>query len=555
MSEITASKPLTLDSGPQLLIDDYLVDDIWMIRRSPELPVKSLDNPIFEISAPFEDASYGVSNVIYDKEENIFRMWYSVSTQNTSSGSQPPVSSKAYAVSEDGLHWETPSLGLIEYNGSRDNNLCVELDQGSGSVLLDPHDPDPGRRYKMLHKRPWKQGMEGRVTLSFSPDGIHWTPYFKDWRKSVRPRSNDGVNITLYDPKLGKYVLFCRPNVLAAGQDLDPREVGFPPGWVREEDFADPAAEANIEKEVGDGGRKKPQKELGFPTEDDFVLHREAEDYMHRYLKVPQYVHTQALRLYKYAGGCNRRVARAESDDFINWTIPEVVIRPDELDPPRLYNLNGVGIYNGLYIGALQLYHSWGFRGMPGCPQESETLDLQLTFSRDGKTWERLANRPTFLPRGLIGAFDGGNIFTASPVLVECGDEIRIYYTGQQHAHLVPGGKCGIGVARLPKERLVARVAGDELGVMITKPFVLEGDRLEINADARRGLMKVEVADVMGVGIPGFTVDEAGEIREDGFRLPVEWKNRGSVEELRGKTVRLRFYLLHTRLYSFCLSE
>lgn len=29
-------------AGPQLLIDDHLVDDIWMIRRSPELPVKSL---------------------------------------------------------------------------------------------------------------------------------------------------------------------------------------------------------------------------------------------------------------------------------------------------------------------------------------------------------------------------------------------------------------------------------------------------------------------------------------------------------------------------------
>ncbi len=123
-----------------------------------------------------------------------------------------------------------------------------------------------------------------------------------------------------------------------------------------------------------DGG-EKGVKGLGFPTEDDYVLYREAEDYMHRYLKVPQYVHTQALRLYKHAAGCNRRIARAESDDFIDWTIPEVVMRPDELDPPRLYNFNGVSLYKGLYIGALQLYHSWGFRNMPGCLQKSETQD------------------------------------------------------------------------------------------------------------------------------------------------------------------------------------
>jgi hypothetical protein len=27
-----------------------------------------------------------------------------------------------YAVSEDGLHWEKPNLGLVEYNGSKENN-------------------------------------------------------------------------------------------------------------------------------------------------------------------------------------------------------------------------------------------------------------------------------------------------------------------------------------------------------------------------------------------------------------------------------------------------
>ena len=64
----TAEKPLRLNSDPQLLIDDYLVDDIWMIRRSPELPVKSLDNPIFQPGAPFADASYGATTVVYDEE-------------------------------------------------------------------------------------------------------------------------------------------------------------------------------------------------------------------------------------------------------------------------------------------------------------------------------------------------------------------------------------------------------------------------------------------------------------------------------------------------------
>ena len=65
----------------------------------------------------------------------------------------------------------------------------------------------------------------------------------------------------------------------------------------------------------------------------------------------------------------------------------------------------------------------------------------------------------------------------------------------------------------------------------------------------------MEMADVMGEAIPGFTAQEAVEIRENGFRLAAQWKNKSSMQELRGKTVRLRFYMLHTRLYAFCLTE
>jgi hypothetical protein len=88
----------------------------------------------------------------------------------------------------------------------------------------------------------------------------------------------------------------------------------------------------------------------------------------------------------------------------------------------------------------------------------------------------------------------------------------------------------------------------------MTKPLVIDGDLLQINVDARRGLSKVEIADVMGNPIPEFTVHDAAAIKENGLRVPATWKNRNSVRELRGKTVRLRFYLLHARLYSFCLT-
>lgn len=212
-----------------------------------------------------------------------------------------------------------------------------------------------------------------------------------------------------------------------------------------------------------------------------------------------------------------------------------------------------VTMYRGLYLGLLEVFYSWGTRRYPGCPQEPETFEVQLMFSRDGKRWERLANRPVFLPRGYIGSFDGGMISGAHQPIIEYRDELRIYYTGNLSCHNVGGFTQRIGVARLPRERLVARTAGDELGLLLTKPFRLEGDRLTINADARRGLIKVEATNPEGQPLAGLAVKDAEEIRGNDFYLPVAWKAGSKLSDYRGQLVRLRFYMQDSRLYSFRL--
>ena len=146
----------------QLLIDDYVVDDIWRIRRSPELPDKHLNNPVFTGAPPFEDFGISASQVIYDEEERLFKLWYTV--MDTNQDTLPPGVTRymyrsAYAVSGDGIHWETPDLGVVDYRGSKRNNLVLE--DGVAPVLKDPHEQDPERRYKMLTKR--KKSRNGRV--------------------------------------------------------------------------------------------------------------------------------------------------------------------------------------------------------------------------------------------------------------------------------------------------------------------------------------------------------------------------------------------------------
>jgi len=51
-----------------------------------------------------------------------------------------------YAVSKDGVHWEKPRLGLVEYNGNKQNNAVQLLEDkyslGESVVIYDPDDTE-----------------------------------------------------------------------------------------------------------------------------------------------------------------------------------------------------------------------------------------------------------------------------------------------------------------------------------------------------------------------------------------------------------------------------
>ena len=81
-----------------------------------------------------------------------------------------------FAKSKDGYHWEKPSLGLVEYNGNKNNNLVdlgdvVNYNVTACVVFYEPRDPNPKRRFKMAFESS-KYG--GRLAVAFSEDGLRW---------------------------------------------------------------------------------------------------------------------------------------------------------------------------------------------------------------------------------------------------------------------------------------------------------------------------------------------------------------------------------------------
>ena len=85
---------------------------------------------------------------------------------------------------------------------------------------------------------------------------------------------------------------------------------------------------------------------------------------------------------------------------------------------------------------------------------------------------------------------------------------------------------------------------------MTTWPLTFDGGELWINADAAQGSLQVEVLDLFGKPIPGFTRKDCRVLQKDQIGWKVEWSGGRSLQGL-GEPLRLRFILKSADLYSF----
>jgi hypothetical protein len=176
--------------------------------------------PILKQEAPWERHSGMTASAIYDGQEGVFKAWYMA-------GFYTPTDKhvQCLAVSEDGIHWTRPSLGLHEALGSKDNNIIIPSSYHEGmdhweTMLKDPMDPDDDRRYKAIgwSSYDWDGPMSGIYTAT-SPDGLNWShtpePVF---HFHPRPGSDDlgpvgDAQSMMVDTLKRRYVAFLRGGV------------------------------------------------------------------------------------------------------------------------------------------------------------------------------------------------------------------------------------------------------------------------------------------------------------------------------------------------------
>lgn len=167
-----------------LAIDDYSIPATRNLQLQMERPTKHAANPVVRRGNTGEPDAHRASlfgTVLYI--DGKFRMWYNASPEIDASitlnDDFPALI--AYAESADGVNWDKPNLGLVEFNGSKANNL-VELEGGGifCCVLYEPEADNPDQMYKMVLEKfysrftGWTTERE-RITGFFtSPDGFRW---------------------------------------------------------------------------------------------------------------------------------------------------------------------------------------------------------------------------------------------------------------------------------------------------------------------------------------------------------------------------------------------
>ena len=193
-------------SGPwrRLFLDATVVEEQQGVRRVFHPVEKHSANPVLARDKEWEGVGpYVYGTVMWDSGK--LRMWYH--HQN------PEGTWNSYAESADGITWTKPALGLIDFNGSKQNNLFATRSLGlsekpprnfgqchNPSVIYQPWHPDPARRYAL-----YSFSYEFYVPqVAFSPDGLQWTFTPPTDGKGLFS-SGDVVNF-FHDPYRGRYV-------------------------------------------------------------------------------------------------------------------------------------------------------------------------------------------------------------------------------------------------------------------------------------------------------------------------------------------------------------
>ncbi len=210
---VGASKPVDAGSRLQVLWDDHVVD-VEKTTAQRVLHHPEFVGAVMTHDKPWEGDGSDYHCIVPDRDEKgeFLRMYYNgVAIRCGWKDVQDRFSADGvricYAESRDGgLTWVKPSLGLVEFRGSKDNNCILDaasFGKGWDNFMVfkdDNTDCPPDERYKGVGK------LDGGLWCFLSSDGMRFR---KGWPIAVSG-AFDSLNVAFWDKERGEYHLYFR---------------------------------------------------------------------------------------------------------------------------------------------------------------------------------------------------------------------------------------------------------------------------------------------------------------------------------------------------------
>ncbi|MDB6133958.1 MAG: hypothetical protein JWM59_2201 [Verrucomicrobiales bacterium] len=386
---------------------------------------------------------------------------------------------------------------LESEDGIRFRRTGITIGRGElPTIFLDPHDPDPARRYKLFWLRtgdPFNPETDG-IFAAASADGRQFPEGVR-----VLPFLIDNPVVVDWDARVGKYVIFTRTF------DYDSENQRR----ITRLETDDPLKPWPYLP--GDPGKERLSLKNAPP-----VLSADSADNPHSDL------YYNAATLYPWA-----------QDVYLMFTAPFRHFSPQRnpaLRPPK---------------------GQWEDFGL---------LEIQLAVSRDGIRWERLSREPYFptgladewdrwyavMAPGLVRR--GHYLYQYYCSTGRTHDSAILRPEYENSAPRLGG----IGVVRQRLDGFISADADYQGGWLETPPVTFQGGELRLNIDTgATGTVFVELRDAEGKPIPGFTLADCEEIGGNFIDQRVYWKGKTDVSSLAGRPIRLYLKLTRAKLYAF----
>ena len=480
------AEPIDIGSRRELLVDHHLIERLDGVRLELHRPVRR--EVVFRTDAAWEGNGSGYQSVLQDGDR--FRIYYR--------GGHHP-NSKAYktiknswetlcvAESKDGINWTRPELGIVEFQGSKKNNLILNramVREIGGSpahtaVFKDtnPDCPD-SERYKIVIVGTRPRGLY----LLVSANGTHFQ------LKSNKPFATQGAfdsqNLMFWDSVNGVYREFHRAfseggykGVRGIMTAVSKTPTSFPePQWLEYPGAAEQALYTNQIQPYF----RAPHIFMGFP------MRYNDRGWSPSMTKLP---------------GLEERQFRAKQNQRYGTTVTDASFMTSR---------------DGL------TFHRWGEAFIRPGPARKDA-------------WVYGDN---FIFWGMV---------PTKSHLEGAPDEISLYATEGYWQ----GNATSFRRYTLRMDGFVSAQAPFKGGQLLTKPLKFAGSQLTINfSTSAAGSIRVEIQDAAGKPIPGFTLADCDDQFGDHLDRVISWKAKADVRRLSGKTVRLRFELKDADLYA-----